>query len=83
MPLDFFMALRISQCLQALRENPDSARAFLYNNDSPLTGGKHVIQQTDLARTLRAIADDGPRAFYEGEIGRELVRAVRDRGGRD
>ena len=81
MPLDFFMALRISQCLQALRANPDSARAFLYSNDSPLTGGKHVINQTDLARTLRAIADEGPRTFYEGEIGRELVRAVRDRGG--
>ena len=81
MPLDFFMALRISQCLLALRENPDSARAFLYINDSPLTGGKHTIEQTDLARTLKAIADDGARAFYEGEIGRELVRAVRDRGG--
>jgi gamma-glutamyltranspeptidase/glutathione hydrolase len=81
MPLDFFMALRISQCLLALRANRDSARAFLHGNDSPLTHGKHVIQQTDLARTLRAIADGGPRAFYEGEIGRELVRVVRERGG--
>lgn len=81
MPLDFFMALRISQCLLALRENPDSARAFLYDNDSPLTGGKYTIEQSDLARTLRAIADQGPGVFYEGEIGRELVRAVRERGG--
>ena len=81
MPLDFFMALRISQCLHGLRDNIDSARAFLYNNDSPLTGGKHTIEQTDLARTLRAIAAEGPGAFYEGEIGRELVRAVQDRGG--
>ena len=81
MPLDFFMALRISQCLRALRANPDSARAFLHDNDSPLTGGRYTLEQTDLASTLRAIADQGVRAFYEGEIGRELVRAVRDRGG--
>ena len=81
MPLDFFMALRISQCLHALRANPDSARAFLHDNDSPLTGGKHTIEQSDLARTLRTIAEQGDRAFYEGEIGREIVRAVRDRGG--
>ncbi len=81
MPLDFLMAIRISQCLLALRENPDSARAFLHNNDSPLTGEKFTLEQADLATTLRAIADQGPRAFYEGEVGRELVRAVRDRGG--
>jgi gamma-glutamyltranspeptidase/glutathione hydrolase len=81
MPLDFFMALRISQCLLALRANPDSARAFLHEGDSPLTHGIHFIRQADLARTLRAIADEGPRAFYEGEIGRELVRVVRERGG--
>jgi len=31
------------------------------------------IRQPDLARTLRAIADGGPRAFYEGEIGRQIA----------
>lgn len=81
MPLDFFMALRITQGLQALRANPDSARAFLSENDPPLAHGQYVIRQTDLARTLRAIAEQGPRVFYEGEIARELVRAVRERGG--
>jgi gamma-glutamyltranspeptidase/glutathione hydrolase len=81
MPLDFFMALRISQCLLALRVNPDSARAFLHDSDPPLSHGRHTIQQTDLARTLRTISEQGARAFYEGEIGRELVRAVRERGG--
>jgi gamma-glutamyltranspeptidase / glutathione hydrolase len=37
--------------------------------------------QPELARTLRAIADDGPDAFYRGALADAMIRAVRDHGG--
>jgi gamma-glutamyltranspeptidase/glutathione hydrolase len=37
--------------------------------------------QPDLARLLQKLADDGPGAFYEGEIARTIVRYLSDRGG--
>ncbi len=35
----------------------------------------------DLARTLATLADDGPRAFYEGELAERIVAAARAAGG--
>jgi gamma-glutamyltranspeptidase/glutathione hydrolase len=39
-----------------------------------------LLQQPDLARTLQAIADSGPRAFYEGYVA-DLIVAEMERGG--
>jgi gamma-glutamyltranspeptidase/glutathione hydrolase len=46
---------------------------------SALKGGT-LLRQPDLARTLRLIAKDGPKAFYKGEIADSLV-ADEQRGG--
>jgi gamma-glutamyltranspeptidase / glutathione hydrolase len=46
--------------------------------------GKRVgglLVNTEYAATLRTIADRGARAFYEGDIAEDIVRAVRARGG--
>jgi gamma-glutamyltranspeptidase/glutathione hydrolase len=40
-----------------------------------------IAPQPELARTLRSIGDDGPDAFYRGEIADAIVRAVRHHGG--
>lgn len=39
------------------------------------------LVQTDLARTLRAIAREGPDAFYQGPIARAIAGEVQKRGG--
>ncbi len=39
------------------------------------------LVQADLARTLRAIAAQGPRAFYEGPVAEAIAKAVRESGG--
>ena len=39
------------------------------------------LVQADLARTLRAIAERGPRAFYEGHVAEAIAKAVRESGG--
>jgi gamma-glutamyltranspeptidase/glutathione hydrolase len=39
------------------------------------------FRQPALARTLAAIAEKGPRAFYEGPIARDIARTVQKAGG--
>lgn len=56
-----------------------SGRNLLYPDGSSLGPGERLIQ-SDLAGTLRRIAADGPRAFYEGQIA-DLIVAEMVRGG--
>jgi gamma-glutamyltranspeptidase/glutathione hydrolase len=58
---------------------PSSASLFL-NGGEPLHEGDRLLQ-FDLADTLRAIAQDGPRAFYQGSIAGEIADAVVKTGG--
>lgn len=57
---------------------PASAAAFLPNGEPPPVGS--TFTQPDLARTLQAIADSGPRVFYEGWIA-DSLSAEMERGG--
>jgi gamma-glutamyltranspeptidase/glutathione hydrolase len=59
---------------------PSSAQIFLKANGSTLGPGDPLVQ-TDLAATLQAIAQKGPRAFYEGPVAEKLSAAVRAAGG--
>jgi gamma-glutamyltranspeptidase/glutathione hydrolase len=47
---------------------------------APLKEGDRLIQ-SDLAATLSAIAEQGPRGFYEGPVAEKLAAAVRGAGG--
>jgi gamma-glutamyltranspeptidase/glutathione hydrolase len=58
---------------------PSSAGIFL-NGDQPLHEGDRLIQ-SDLADTLRAIARNGPRGFYEGRTAAQIADAVHTAGG--
>ncbi|MGI9307966.1 MAG: gamma-glutamyltransferase family protein, partial [Gammaproteobacteria bacterium] len=52
---------------------------FLPTGAVPAEGD--VIVQTDLANTLRRLADDGFDGFYQGETAKLLVDGVREAGG--
>jgi gamma-glutamyltranspeptidase/glutathione hydrolase len=59
---------------------PASAK-FLSNPDgTPLHEGDILVQK-DLGQTLAAIAEQGPRGFYQGPVAEKLVKAIRDAGG--
>ena len=59
---------------------PASAK-FLSNPDgTPLHEGDILVQK-DLGQTLTAIAEQGPRGFYQGPVAEKLVKAIRDAGG--
>jgi len=61
-----------------LRADPGAARHFLFNGRAPAEGD--VIKLPALAATLKAIAKDGPRAFYEGPIAADMVATLAARG---
>lgn len=53
---------------------------IFFPGGTALAPGTRLVQ-TDLARTLRLIADQGPNAFYQGEIADLLVAEMRRGGG--
>ncbi|KQP10980.1 gamma-glutamyltranspeptidase [Methylobacterium sp. Leaf99] len=57
-----------------------SSRAIFFAGDRPLGRGERLVQ-TDLAETLRSIAEGGPDAFHTGPIAQGIAQAVRDAGG--
>ena len=57
-----------------------SAPVFLNSDGSVLAPGQDLLQP-DLAATLRTIARDGPKGFYEGPVAEKLANAIRKAGG--
>jgi gamma-glutamyltranspeptidase/glutathione hydrolase len=58
---------------------PNVAAIFL-NHGQPWKAGERLVQ-TNLAKTLKAIAKKGTKAFYSGPIAEKMVRASQAGGG--
>src|ERR1041385_3117496 len=63
--------------LQNIRKNPDLARVLLSKEEIP----SELIRQRELAESLKAIADQGPKVFYEGWIGQAISERIKEEGG--
>lgn len=59
---------------------PETSRIQFPPEGEPARAGWRLVQK-DLARTLQLIADEGPKAFYEGPIARAIAEEMRRRGG--
>ena len=70
----------LSDMYRRMARWPNSARTFSRADGTPLRDGDRLIQ-ADLAATLAAIAEQGPRGFYQGPVADRLAKAVRDAGG--
>ncbi|HUF50431.1 MAG TPA: gamma-glutamyltransferase [Longimicrobiales bacterium] len=68
-------AERIASAAQRLREFEGSRRHFL-KSDGSAYGAGATFRQPALARTLRSLAADGARSFYDGRIGAVLAREL-------
>lgn len=51
-----------------------------YPNGAPPAPGS-TLRQPELARSLQLIAEQGPKAFYDGPVGETLVEEMRQGGG--
>lgn len=65
---------------ERLARDPGAALNFL-RPDGTAYGPGETYRNPRLARVLRQIAADGPKAFYRGKIAKEIVRDVTARGG--
>jgi len=59
---------------------PSAIKIFSGKDGAPLHDGDLLVQ-ADLAATLSAIAEQGPRGFYQGPVAARLVKAIGDAGG--
>lgn len=75
----FKVSPRLNSLLQNEKHLPADAqaRAYFYTADGkPLPVG-HVLKNPEYAQVLRALARDGSRALYEGEVAQAIVQKVR------
>jgi gamma-glutamyltranspeptidase/glutathione hydrolase len=63
----------------ARKTDPASLRALFPGGVVPEAGTMWALP--DMARLLRRLAEEGPGAFYHGEIPRQIARQVRENGG--
>jgi gamma-glutamyltranspeptidase/glutathione hydrolase len=70
-------ALPLSACCQAL--DPDSVAAWYIDGRPPAAG--EIYRNPGLARAFQALRDQGPDAFYRGDIARAIVAKSAALGG--
>ncbi len=64
---------------EVIKKHSDTARIFLADGDIPKAYS--ILRQTDLAYTLKQLADSGREGFYGGEIAEKLLTSVNKAGG--
>jgi gamma-glutamyltranspeptidase/glutathione hydrolase len=76
-PVTWHTTLMIARDLGTLRRFPATAAVWLdADGNPPYTQEQdrpRLVRQEDLARTLRAIASEGPRVMYGGRIGQAIA----------
>ncbi|MEI5678831.1 MULTISPECIES: gamma-glutamyltransferase family protein [unclassified Mesorhizobium] len=65
--------------VEELATDEGAARHYLVDGKAPALGTRHKVPA--LAATLRKIATQGAKAFYEGEIAAEIAATIRAKGG--
>jgi gamma-glutamyltranspeptidase/glutathione hydrolase len=78
-PVTEKLAAWFEESAATLAAFPSSARVYLPEGRPPRVGD--VLVQRDLAQSLRRIAEEGPRTFYEGELADRIIRYCRAHGG--
>src|SRR5581483_6845628 len=68
-----------SSSAAVLAEDPESQATFLIDGRPPAAG--EVFRNPGLARSLRRIAENGRRGFYEGPTAEAITAVVRAHGG--
>lgn len=79
-PIDRLLARSIRSTATSLKRFPGSRAVFLNAEGEPWKQG-HRLVQSDLARTYRMIATEGPEWFYRGEFAKTVGDWMRSNGG--
>jgi gamma-glutamyltranspeptidase/glutathione hydrolase len=86
--LDWYVFANCASALSRLRAFPETMSVFYRPDGTPFLPVNHDdsrppdrLVQPDLARSLRLIAEQGPDAFYRGEIAHTIAQYLSDHGG--
>ena len=71
------MAEQIASSAESLKQFPSTKAYFFDDKEAPLVSGA-LRTNSDYANTLRLIAKEGAKAFYEGEIAQDIVKTVKE-----
>ncbi len=74
------MANALHRRQKRLSKHPATVRIFLDDDGTTLASGEQLVQK-DLAGTLTQIAEQGPDAFYRGDIARKIAADMAANGG--
>jgi gamma-glutamyltranspeptidase / glutathione hydrolase len=78
-PISEALAASIQSSKAKIEKFPSTTKIY-FKDGKPLAMGD-IIRNPDLARTLRAIAAQGPDAFYKGEIAKNTAAFLKANGG--
>ena len=78
-PVSETLAKTLAQEKKPMGQWP-ATRAIFWKGGAPLGAGDRLVQK-DLAHSMRLIAQQGAKAFYEGEIAHRIVADMRAQGG--
>ncbi|MPZ17249.1 MAG: hypothetical protein GEV06_04970 [Luteitalea sp.] len=77
--LDASLPTTIATARPIIEKYTETARIFLPNGSVPASGARFVNR--DYASTLRTLAIEGARSFYEGSIGKRIADDMAEQGG--
>lgn len=78
-PMTPRLASDFRESSRKLGNDPELSRTFMPGGTIPEVGT--TLRQRDLAKSLRAVAAQGPSAFYKGEIAKQIVAYMEKEGG--
>ena len=84
MAVDWYLTLKIAITAKELSQYPSSANVYLPGGFPPITPAGSTLERLQLkglAKTMRRLADAGPRDYYEGEIAQSIARDIKAMGG--
>ncbi|NJO94548.1 MAG: gamma-glutamyltransferase [Hydrococcus sp. RM1_1_31] len=79
-PVDEDLKYSLIFAKKQMQANPASRTIFYKQDGSPYQTGEILVQK-DLAKSLRLIAKEGKKAFYQGEIADKMVSEMKDNNG--
>jgi gamma-glutamyltranspeptidase/glutathione hydrolase len=74
------LAFALGKARENLQKDPSSAGYFLGPEGQPLDAGQ-TLRQTDLAKTLKSVAENGRAGFYEGWVADRIVAEMKSGNG--
>jgi gamma-glutamyltranspeptidase/glutathione hydrolase len=77
--LDASLPTTLANGRRILEKYPEAARIYLPNGRVPTSGARFVNR--DYASTLRTLATEGARSFYEGSISKRIADDMAEHGG--